>query len=451
MYFRLPNVFITSYINEKEEEDQKKQEEQREVFTLPSQLAEEIHDQDQGSFERKERRAEEVVRWALGQCPGRVVVSTSFGVQSAVMLHLISRVDKSIPVIWIDTGYLPPETYRYAAQLKSLFDLNVQIYQSDISPAHMEAIHGKLWEKSEPNAHRLYGLLRKVMPMRKAQKDLGASLMLTGLRRSQTNHRKTMSVYTPAANENECGKVCPILMFSDEDTSRYFEKYDLPQHPLVAEGYTTVGDAHSSRPRLSTDTSDRSTRFGKSKQQECGLHTESGSLEEYNQMIANAMKKSATDDNDDSMLPVHTLPRGYIVFGRASCKYCRAAKALLTAKGYHYTEYLVVKPGEESSEEGTREVLTLAQLVQLVREVTEDPDKVISTVPQVFLDQGYIGGFTDLCSSLSVSETESDSILESVVENDENKVAQNTSVPKVLVGCEAGLPKEMAELYCGRI
>ena len=278
---------------------------------------------------------------------------------------------------------MPPETYRYAAQLKALFDLNVQIFQSEISPAHMEAIHGKLWEKSEANAHRLYGLLRKVMPMRKAQKELGASLMLAGVRRSQTSHRKSMPIYTAAANENECGKVSPILAFTDEDTVQYFNTYDLPPHPLVAFGYTSVGDAHSSRPKLASDVDDRATRFGKSTQQECGLHTETGSLEEYNQIISKAMLKSATDEEPDNVLPAHTLPTGYLVFGRVACKYCRAAKALLTLKGLSYTEYLVIKPGEETPETDKSTSIPLGQLVQLVREVTEEPERAVSAVPQV--------------------------------------------------------------------
>jgi phosphoadenylyl-sulfate reductase (thioredoxin) len=360
-------------------------------------------------------------------------------------------------------GYLPPETYHYAAQLKALFDLNVKIYQSEISPAHMEAIHGKLWEKEEPNAHRLYGLLRKVMPMRKAQKELNASLMLTGVRRSQTSHRKTMPIYTPAANENECGKVSPILSFTDEDTVQYFTKYDLPQHPLVAFGYTSVGDAHSSRPRLESDKDDRATRFGNSKQQECGLHTETGSLEEYDKMIAKAMRKSATDDEPDHVLPAHTLPSGYLVFGRVACKYCRAAKALLTSKGLPFTEYLVIKPGEETPD-SDKSSIKLGQLVQLVREVTEDSDRKVSAVPQIFLDRNYVGGFSELYPTLEVTHDDADALLQSVTTpaapstdsaDTQVEVQATTTVPPIpevpLVGCEAGLPKEMAAFFRGKI
>lgn len=361
-----------------------------------------------------------------------------------------------IPLIVIKTGYLPPETYLYAAQLKALFDLNVKIYQSEISPAHMEAIHGKLWEKSEPNAYRLYGLLRKVMPMRKAQKELNASLMLTGVRRSQTSHRKTMPIYTPAANENECGKVSPILSFNDEDTVQYFAKYELPPHPLMAFGYTSVGDAHSSRPKLASDKDDRATRFGKSSQQECGLHTETGTLEEYDKIISKAVRKRATDEEHDHVLPVHTLPMGYLVFGRVACKYCRAAKALLTSKGLSFTEFLVVKPDEESPDIDTSSSIALSQLVQLVREVTEDEERKVSAVPQIFLNRNYIGGFSELYPTLDMSVDDADALLQSVASNPAPDRSSNTPpVPPVpvvpLVGCEAGLPKEMAEFFRGKI
>ena len=68
-------------------------------------------------------------------------------------------------VIWIDTGYLPIETYQYADELIELLGLNVQVYQSSVTPARMEAMHGKLWERHDVDGHRQYGLLRKVEPM----------------------------------------------------------------------------------------------------------------------------------------------------------------------------------------------------------------------------------------------------------------------------------------------
>ncbi len=86
------------------------------------------------------------VEWALRHIAGNHALSTSFGVQSAVSLHLITRIRPDIPVILIDTGYLFPETYRYADRLTELLDLNLKVYQPELGSAWMEARLGKLWE-----------------------------------------------------------------------------------------------------------------------------------------------------------------------------------------------------------------------------------------------------------------------------------------------------------------
>jgi 3'-phosphoadenosine 5'-phosphosulfate sulfotransferase (PAPS reductase)/FAD synthetase len=95
MYFRLPNVFVANYIDTAESDSDA----EKPKFQIPPELLNEPQD-----FEAKVLFAQNVIRWALEMCPGGVVMSTSFGMQSAIMLHLISQIDKTIPVIWIDTG-----------------------------------------------------------------------------------------------------------------------------------------------------------------------------------------------------------------------------------------------------------------------------------------------------------------------------------------------------------
>ena len=93
--------------------------------------------------------APERVRWAVEQFGGSLVMSTSFGAQSAVMLHLATRIVPDIPVVFVDTGYLFPETYRFADQLCARLRVNLKVYRAIESPAWIEARHGKLWEKGE--------------------------------------------------------------------------------------------------------------------------------------------------------------------------------------------------------------------------------------------------------------------------------------------------------------
>ncbi len=212
--------------------------------------------------------AAETIHWACDQFQGGLVMSTSFGIQSAVMLHLATQIEPTIPVIWVDTGYLPTETYQFAEQLTQRLQLNLKVYQSPISPARMEALHGKLWEQEDVDSLNLYDRIRKVEPMQRALKDLNAKAWLAGLRRDQTQHRQHLQRLNL---QNGLYKILPILEWSAKDVYYYLKEYDLPYHPYFDLGYVSVGDWHSSRPMTSSDSHERDTRFHGLKQ-ECGLH-----------------------------------------------------------------------------------------------------------------------------------------------------------------------------------
>lgn len=219
---------------------------------------------------KKFHRAEatELIAWGYETFGEGLVMSTSFGIQSAVMLGLVTSVIPGIPVIWVDTGYLPPETYRFADQLTQRLSLNLQVYQSPMSPARMEALHGKLWDEGTVEAFNRYDAIRKVEPMQRALTELGATAWLTGLRAKQTDHRKTLNRIEMQAGRH---KLLPILNWSSRDVGLFLKDNDLPYHPLWKEGYVSVGDAHSSRPLGADDTDGRATRFNGLKQ-ECGIH-----------------------------------------------------------------------------------------------------------------------------------------------------------------------------------
>jgi phosphoadenosine phosphosulfate reductase len=216
----------------------------------------------------QQAEALEIIEWAAQTFGLGLVMSTSFGIQAAVMLHLATRVLPDIPVIWVDTGYLPPATYRFAEKLIQDLNLNIQVYQSPMSPARMEAIHGRLWQQSEVESLNRYDQLRKVEPMQRALRDLGATAWLAGLRAEQTQHRQTLSI---VEQQGTLYKVLPILNWSTADIHAYLQDHNLPYHPLKEKGYATVGDWHSSRPMTDQDEHERQTRFQGMKQ-ECGLH-----------------------------------------------------------------------------------------------------------------------------------------------------------------------------------
>jgi phosphoadenosine phosphosulfate reductase len=212
--------------------------------------------------------AASLVQWGHQTFGDGLVLSTSFGIQSAVMLHLVTQVVPKIPVIWVDTGYLPVETYRFAEDLTALLDLNLKVYQSPLSPARMEAIHGRLWEQNDVAAFNRYDQIRKVEPMQRALNELGATAWLTGLRADQTNHRRSLD---RVGIQDGRYKLMPILKWTAKQVYQYLVAHDLPYHPLFDKGYVTVGDWHSSRPITAADANERDTRF-KGLKQECGLH-----------------------------------------------------------------------------------------------------------------------------------------------------------------------------------
>jgi phosphoadenosine phosphosulfate reductase len=216
----------------------------------------------------REANAQDLIQWGADTFGQSLVLSTSFGIQSAVMLHMVTQIIPEIPVIWVDTGYLPAETYRFAEQLTQQLNLNLKVYQSSLSPARMEALYGHLWEQHDVDSLNRYDYLRKVEPMQRALGELGALAWLAGLRAGQTDHRKTLDRIGLQDNRY---KLLPILSWTSKDVYDYLIAHDLPYHPLFDKGYVTVGDWHSSRPLSADDMHERNTRFQGLKQ-ECGLH-----------------------------------------------------------------------------------------------------------------------------------------------------------------------------------
>jgi phosphoadenosine phosphosulfate reductase len=209
---------------------------------------------------------EQRVEWALARLPGRHVMSSSFGAQAAVSLHLITRVQPGIPVILVDTGYLFPETYRFVDELTERLRLNLEIYRSPISPAWQEARFGKLWEQGRDGIER-YNRMTKVEPMERALAELGVGTWFAGLRRVQTESRRHLPLVTRAG---ERFKVHPIADWSDRDVHKYLVRHGLPYHPLWQEGYLSIGDVHTTRRLADVQSEDELRFFGLLR--ECGLH-----------------------------------------------------------------------------------------------------------------------------------------------------------------------------------
>jgi phosphoadenosine phosphosulfate reductase len=233
--------------------------------------------------------AQERVRFALEHLPGPYVITSSFGIQAAVMLHLVTRICPDIPVVLIDTGYLFAETYRFVEELTTRLQLNLHVYAPRISPGWLEARYGALWNQGAAGI-RLFNDIVKVEPARRALSSLAARTWLSGLRRQQASTRQDMPMIT-----RRWGllKVHPILDWSNRDVHYYLKSHGLPYHPLWEQGYVSVGDWPTSQP-LGEGGSEEATRFfGLGR--ECGLHERHGPVSSAHQDADDPSTEATSD------------------------------------------------------------------------------------------------------------------------------------------------------------
>lgn len=210
--------------------------------------------------------AQDRISWALENLPGEFVLSSSFGIQAALLLHMVTRQKPDVPVILTDTGYLFPETYRFIDQLTEQLDLNLQVFRAEQSPAWQEARYGKLWEQGVEGIEK-YNQINKVEPMNRALQSLGASTWFAGLRRDQSGSRAHLPVL---AIKRGIFKFLPIIDWDNRQVYQYLQQHGLSYHPLWDEGYLSVGDTHTTR-KWEPGMAEEETRFFGLKR-ECGLH-----------------------------------------------------------------------------------------------------------------------------------------------------------------------------------
>ena len=211
-------------------------------------------------------KADQRIEWALENLPGRHVLTSSFGAQAAVSLHLVTQVSPNMPVLLVDTGYLFPETYRFIDELTARMRLNLKVYRAARSPAWQEARHGQRWNQGLEGLDA-YNQENKVEPMRRGLRELEVSTWFAGIRRNQAESRKEIPYLEWAGGR---WKVHPIAEWTDRDVHRYLTKHKLPYHPLWEKVYETIGDQKSTK-SLHEVATVAETRF-KPLKRECGIH-----------------------------------------------------------------------------------------------------------------------------------------------------------------------------------
>jgi len=209
---------------------------------------------------------EQRVERAIELLPGAHVLTSSFGAQAAVMLHLVNQVLPRIPVILIDTGYLFPETYRFVDDLTERLNLNLKVVRSEASAAWQESRFGKLWDQGLEGIEQ-YNRINKQEPLDKALRELGAETWFAGLRRVQAETRASIA---PIEFKRGRYKVHPLFDWNDRDVGEYLAKHQLPYHPLWEKGYLSIGDWHTTRSLAEVDSMEELRFFGLKR--ECGIH-----------------------------------------------------------------------------------------------------------------------------------------------------------------------------------
>ena len=195
----------------------------------------------------------------------RIALVSSFGAESAVLLHLVSEVEPGLPVIFLDTLKLFPETLAYRAQLTERLGLtDVRSVQPDPARLGIKDPHKALW-MTNPD---LCCQIRKTEPLQRALSGFGA--WITGRKRFQNSARAELKVFEPDGRRI---KVNPLAGWSGDDLKAYTARHDLPEHPLVARGYLSIGCMPCTT-RVEAGEDARAGRWRGLDKVECGIHTD---------------------------------------------------------------------------------------------------------------------------------------------------------------------------------
>ena len=216
--------------------------------------------------ELRQASAQEILRAAITrEWPGGLTYVSSFGAESVVMLALIAEVDPSLPIVFIDTGMHFPQTLDYKDEVIARLGLTGV---REITPNETERKvldpKNMLW-KTDADA---CCALRKVRPLEPALEGFGA--WITGRKRFHGGARMSLPVFEHADGRY---KVNPLANWTQADVDAYLKEKDLPRHPLVSQGYPSIGCWPCTQP--AADPSDpRSGRWAGQNKTECGLHVE---------------------------------------------------------------------------------------------------------------------------------------------------------------------------------
>ncbi len=218
-----------------------------------------------------------VLRYAVSDVlPGDLAIVSSFGADSAVLLHMVAQVDPSMPVYFLETGKHFSETLAYVETLKRQFGLvNIHAIHPNQDDIKRFDPNGDLWETDPDSCCHI----RKTEPLEPITEQYGG--WVTGRKRYQTKERGVLPHFELTSDDRI--KVNPLAYFTDADVVEYRQKHNLPEHPLYAKGYKSIGCAPCTS-IVAEGEDPRAGRWRGLNKKECGIHYD------FSGAIANPMK-----------------------------------------------------------------------------------------------------------------------------------------------------------------
>ena len=196
----------------------------------------------------------------------KIFATSSFQTQSIPLLHIISTIDKSIPIYFTNTGYLFPETISFKDELKDRFGLTIIELFSETPKIHQLDENGHLLFASDPD-YCCY--LNKISPLEPVL--IENDVWINGVRADQNANRKKMKEFQEAAFGTL--RYHPILKWTSKDVYQYIADHKLPAHPMEKKGYLSIGCEPCTRKSIDDGNARNARWFGMNKT-ECGLHTD---------------------------------------------------------------------------------------------------------------------------------------------------------------------------------
>ena len=201
-----------------------------------------------------------------GDLAGDLVIVSSFGAESAVLLHLVASVDASVPVLFLDTGKHFAETLAYRDLLAERLGLNLLILTPDAADLAKKDENGLRWSYDPDGCCDI----RKVRPLEKALANYDASF--TGRKAFQSSTRANLPRFEVDTSDAQGRlKINPLIDWSADDINAYFEAHQLPRHPMIAQGYPSIGCSPCTT-QVAPGEDPRSGRWKGWDKTECGIH-----------------------------------------------------------------------------------------------------------------------------------------------------------------------------------